>query len=125
MSDRQLDHRRGEPQARRRRKGTNPPAPKPVRMPRITRLMALPIKFQDMIDRGEVCDYADLARLGYVTRARMTQITEPAEPGAGHPGTNLVGRLPQRLALRALPPPDSRSPLLEGTAAAAWLKAGV
>jgi hypothetical protein len=27
-----------------------------------------------MIDRGEVRDYADLARLGYVTRARLTQI---------------------------------------------------
>ncbi len=36
--------------------------------------MALAIKFQDMIDRGEVRDYADIARLGYVTRARVTQI---------------------------------------------------
>jgi len=44
------------------------------RIPRITRLMALAIKFQDMVDRGEVMDYADLARLGYVTRARVTQI---------------------------------------------------
>ena len=44
------------------------------RIPRITRLMALAIKFQDMVDRGEVRDYADLARLGYVTRARVTQI---------------------------------------------------
>ena len=44
------------------------------RFPRITRLMALAIKFQDMVDRGEVRDYADLARLGYVTRARITQI---------------------------------------------------
>jgi hypothetical protein len=43
-------------------------------IPRITRLMALAIKFQDMVDRGEVRDYADLARLGYVTRARLTQI---------------------------------------------------
>jgi len=48
--------------------------PDPPRIPRITRLMALAIKFQDMVDRGEVRDYADLARLGYVTRARMTQI---------------------------------------------------
>ena len=48
-----------------------PPRPK---IPRITRLMALAIKFQDMIDRGEVRDYADLARLGLVTRARLTQI---------------------------------------------------
>jgi hypothetical protein len=36
--------------------------------------MALAIKFQDMIDRREVRDFADLARLGYVTRARLTQI---------------------------------------------------
>jgi hypothetical protein len=48
--------------------------PAPPRIPRITRLMALAIKFQDMIDRGEVKDYADLARLGWVTRARVTQI---------------------------------------------------
>jgi hypothetical protein len=48
--------------------------PAPPRIPRITRLMALAIKFQDMVDRGEVRDYADLARLGYVTRARLTQI---------------------------------------------------
>jgi hypothetical protein len=49
-------------------------SPRPPRIPRITRLMALAIKFQDMVDRGEVRDYADLARLGYVTRARITQI---------------------------------------------------
>jgi hypothetical protein len=45
-----------------------------ARIPRITRLMALAIKFQQLVDRGEVRDYADLARLGYVTRARITQI---------------------------------------------------
>ena len=44
------------------------------RVPSTTRLMALAIKFQDMVDRGEVRDYADIARLGYVTRARVTQI---------------------------------------------------
>jgi len=48
--------------------------PAPPRIARITRLMALAIKFQDMVDRGEVRDYADLARLGYVSRARITQI---------------------------------------------------
>jgi hypothetical protein len=36
--------------------------------------MALAIKFQDMVDRGEVADYANLARLGYVSRARITHI---------------------------------------------------
>lgn len=49
-------------------------APAPRRVPRITRLMALAIKFQEMVDKGEVRDYADLARLGLVTRARITQI---------------------------------------------------
>ena len=51
-----------------------PKAPDPPRIPRIARLMALAIKFQDMVDRGVVRDYADLARLGYVSRARLTQI---------------------------------------------------
>lgn len=46
----------------------------PPRIPRISRLVALAIKFQGMIDRGEVRDYAEIARLGYVTRARLTQI---------------------------------------------------
>jgi hypothetical protein len=51
-----------------------PAVPVPPRIPRVTRLMALAIKFQDMVDRGEVRDYADLARLGHVTRARISQI---------------------------------------------------
>jgi hypothetical protein len=59
-----------------RQREQNDPTPTtpPARLPRITRLMALAIKFQDMVDRGEVRDYADIARLGYVTRARITQI---------------------------------------------------
>ncbi|MBP8632133.1 MAG: hypothetical protein KBI06_00580 [Synergistaceae bacterium] len=48
----------------------------PGRVPRVSRLLALAIRFQDMIDRGEVRDFADLARLGYVTRARITQIMD-------------------------------------------------
>lgn len=52
--------------------GAQTPDPPPI--PRIRRLMALAIKFQEMVDRGEVRDYADLARLGYVSRARITQI---------------------------------------------------
>jgi hypothetical protein len=49
-------------------------SPGPSRIPRVTRLMALAIKFQEMVDCGEVRDYADLSRLGYVSRARITQI---------------------------------------------------
>jgi hypothetical protein len=36
--------------------------------------MALAIHFEDLIRQGVVTDYADLARLGHVTRARVTQI---------------------------------------------------
>lgn len=36
--------------------------------------MALAIRFDGLVRGGEVRDYADLARLGYVTRARITQI---------------------------------------------------
>ena len=38
--------------------------------------MALAIQFQDMIQRGDARDYADLARLGCLTRERMSQIME-------------------------------------------------
>lgn len=44
------------------------------RIPRVTRLLALAHRFEQMIRDGEVRDYAELARLGHVTRARLTQI---------------------------------------------------
>lgn len=44
------------------------------RIPRLARLMALAIRFERLVAGGEVRDYADLARLGHVTRARVTQI---------------------------------------------------
>jgi len=43
-------------------------------VPRISRLMALAIHMQELVDAGEVADYAELARLSHVTRARITQI---------------------------------------------------
>ena len=56
------------------------PGPAPVsdtpdgRVPRISRLMALAIKFDQMIADGLVRDQAEIAELGHVTRARVTQI---------------------------------------------------
>jgi len=53
------------------------PAPKPVapgNIPRISKLMALAIHFDGLIQNRHVADYADLARLGHVTRARISQI---------------------------------------------------
>jgi hypothetical protein len=50
---------------------------KPVpadRVPRIARLMALAIRLDGLIRSGEVRDQAAIARLGRVSRARVTQI---------------------------------------------------
>lgn len=54
--------------------GSNESKPTLERIPRISRYMALAIHFEDLIRQGVVTDYADLARLGHVTRARVTQI---------------------------------------------------
>ncbi len=43
-------------------------------IPRVAKLLALAIRFERLVKRGDIQDYADLARLGYVTRARITQI---------------------------------------------------
>lgn len=43
-------------------------------VPRIARLMALAIRFDRLIAAGKLRDFADVARLGYVTRARATQV---------------------------------------------------
>lgn len=43
-------------------------------IPRVARLMALAIRFDQLIRDGVVADFADLARLGHVSRARVTQI---------------------------------------------------
>ncbi len=58
----------------RMRKGTAPDAPEPGTTPRITKLMALALKFDRLVRDRVVKDYSDLARLGHVSRARMTQI---------------------------------------------------
>ncbi|MDB5335001.1 MAG: hypothetical protein JWN70_620 [Planctomycetaceae bacterium] len=44
------------------------------RVPRVARLLALAHRFERLIQTGVAADYADLARLGHVTRARVTQI---------------------------------------------------
>lgn len=44
------------------------------RVPRVARLMALAIHFEELVRNGDVADYATLARLGHVTRARISQI---------------------------------------------------
>jgi hypothetical protein len=49
-------------------------APPPGRVPRVARLMALAIRFEQLLGTKEVASYAELGRLGHVTRARVSQI---------------------------------------------------
>lgn len=65
--------------SRGRREIRSGPAPIPTNtpdgtVPRISRLMALAIHFDQLIASGAVSDQAEIARLGHVTRARVTQI---------------------------------------------------
>lgn len=70
----QLPPRRSSPE----RSGTRTPRDSPIqppgRIPRIATLMALAIACDELIRDGIVHDQAALARLGQVTRARMSQI---------------------------------------------------
>ncbi|MFL6352321.1 MAG: recombinase family protein [Bryobacteraceae bacterium] len=53
---------------------TSEPQAEQGRVPRVSRLMALAIKFQRLVDEGAVRNYAELAALGQVTRPRLCQI---------------------------------------------------
>ena len=44
------------------------------RVPRVARLMALALRFQELVRTGQVANYSALASLGHVTRARICQI---------------------------------------------------
>lgn len=50
------------------------PAAPVGRVPRVSRLLALALRFDEMLRGGQVADYAALARLGHVSRARISQI---------------------------------------------------
>ncbi len=71
---RQVHFRHGHGSRKVLREGAPPKAEAPASVPRVSRLMALAIHMQELVARGEVPDYADLARLAHVTRARITQI---------------------------------------------------
>jgi hypothetical protein len=44
------------------------------RVPRVSRLLALALRLDRLVRTGAIADYATLARLGHVSRARVTQI---------------------------------------------------
>jgi hypothetical protein len=46
----------------------------PGRVPRVARLLALALRCEQLIAAGVIANYAALAELGHVSRARVTQI---------------------------------------------------
>jgi hypothetical protein len=61
----------------RRREGTTGPQPSELAdgsIPRLARLLALAIRMEGLLRSETIGDYAELARLGRVTRTRITQI---------------------------------------------------
>src|SRR5262249_53073372 len=50
------------------------PACEPGRVPRVARLLALAHRFEALVQEGVVRGYAELARLGQVTPARISQV---------------------------------------------------
>jgi hypothetical protein len=55
------------------------PQPKPAnrepgRVPRVARLLALALRIDEQVRKGELNSYAEVAALGHVTRARVSQI---------------------------------------------------
>jgi len=68
-------HRRGRGSRKEIRQGAMPEPPEQSgRVPRISKLMALAIRFEGLIRDGKIAGQSDLARLAHVTQPRMTQI---------------------------------------------------
>jgi hypothetical protein len=54
--------------------GASPSSAAPGRVPRVSRLLALARRLDRLLRAGVVKDYAEAARLGHVTRARISQV---------------------------------------------------
>ena len=56
--------------------GQEPPRPtrEPGRIPRVARLMALAIRFEEYVRAGQLASHSELADLGHVSRPRISQI---------------------------------------------------
>ena len=54
--------------------GAEAPALSPGRVPRVSRLMALALRLDALVRSGQISSYLELAALGHVTWARISQI---------------------------------------------------
>jgi hypothetical protein len=67
-------HRCGHGSRKEMRSGAQTPALPPGRVPRVARLMALALRFEELVRAGPIESYSALASLGHVSRARISQI---------------------------------------------------
>jgi len=58
------------------RKGKRPKHAKPTRLPRITRLMALSIRYERLIKQGVITRHIDLADLAGIDRTQVSRIIQ-------------------------------------------------
>jgi hypothetical protein len=95
-------HRCGHGSRKELRCGSETPPLPPGRVPRVARLMALALRFDELVRSGQISSYSVLASLGHVTRARVCQIM------------NLMYLAPDiQEALLFLPPtPRGREPII-------------
>jgi hypothetical protein len=95
-------HRGGRGSRKELRSGVAAPSLPPGRVPRVSRLMALALRFDELVRTGQIGSYSALASLGHVTRARVCQVM------------SLLGLAPDiQEALLFLPPTQrGRDPLL-------------
>jgi hypothetical protein len=67
----------------------------PLPAPRMARLLALALRMEQMIQEGTVKNYSQLAQLGQVSRARITQVMNLLQLAPDIQEEILVGNLPQ------------------------------
>jgi hypothetical protein len=67
-------HRYGHGSRKEMRYGVEATPLPPGRVPRVSRLMALALRLEELVRRGPISSYTELASLGQVTRARVSQI---------------------------------------------------
>jgi hypothetical protein len=69
--------------------------PEPPSVPRISRLLALALKMEQMIQEGTVKNYSELAQLGQVSRARITQVMNLLQLAPDIQEEVLLGKTPE------------------------------
>jgi hypothetical protein len=67
-------HRGGHGSRKEIRSGVEAAPMPPGRVPRVSRLMALALRFDELVRTGQIASYSALSSLGHVTRARVSQI---------------------------------------------------